>query len=93
MTPLERQAARALGRCVFLPGTGPKRFAQAMSNVARTQPDYELTEKQATYLWTLVKMYRKQLPHGWNEVAEQMIADPSRPASEIVVTSQLKLPL
>lgn len=64
MSNEEKQMAIALGRCVFLPGSPPKRFARDMAANARSENPKPLTEKQASWLRKLVHNYRRQIPQA-----------------------------
>ena len=64
MTDSERQMARDLNRCTFVPGIGTKRFARNMAAVADRPDAPALTEKQAKYLREAVIRYRRQIPAG-----------------------------
>ncbi len=59
MTPLEREATTALGRCRYLPGSFAKRWART---VAAWPDDRELTLKQKNRLWEQCWTFRRQLP-------------------------------
>lgn len=61
MTEAERRMARALGRCRFLPGSPPKRFARQVAAEAERE-DAQLTGPQARWLRSLVQRYRRQIP-------------------------------
>ncbi len=59
MTPLERIATTALGRCRYLPGSFAKRWGRIVSN----WPDErELTLNQKKRLWDQCWTFRRQLP-------------------------------
>lgn len=62
MTDTEKKLAIALVGCTFLPGSPPKRFACQMADHAKSSEPKPLTEKQAAWLRTLVRQYRRQLP-------------------------------
>ncbi len=67
MTPLERDATKALGQCRFLPGTSAKRFAR---DLAEKSDDYELSPKQKKFFWFLCWRFRRQLPPEIVKMAE-----------------------
>lgn len=62
MSDEEREAATALSKCTFVPGTPPKRFARDMASAARHKPDLELTDGQRKYLFDLLHRFRRQIP-------------------------------
>jgi len=61
MTPLEREATKALGpdRCRYLPGSFAKRWGRIVSN---WPDDRELTLSQKNRLWDQCWTFRRQLP-------------------------------
>ena len=61
MTDEQKQKARALEKCSFLPGSYQKRFAHSVAATARYKPELDLTEKQAKYLNDLFHQYRRQI--------------------------------
>jgi hypothetical protein len=61
MTLDERRMARALGRCVFLPGTCDKRFALQMKTRAEELRP-RISVRIAKLLREKVIMYRRQIP-------------------------------
>lgn len=61
MTDVQLEQARALGRCAFTPGSAAKRFARWAADLARVQPDRELTPKAAAFLDRLAHSYRRQI--------------------------------
>lgn len=63
MTDNERLYARAIapGMVTYLPGIGTKRFARDMDQLARYQPQRDLSTKQAHYLRQVVVRYRRQI--------------------------------
>lgn len=93
MTPLEFEAARALMACRWLPGMPAKRYIRQLLHAHRVEPETRLTDEQAAYLWACVIRYRRQLPGDLVAVARQLVRDPSRALSEVVVPEQLGLPL
>lgn len=60
MTPLERRAAFALGRCSFPIASWSKRFGRALHQQA-SQVDPRISERQAVALWRNVYTYRRQI--------------------------------
>lgn len=60
MTALEQDAARALGKCTYLPGSFEKRFARDMASHASSESP-QITERQRAWLWKQVYRYRKQI--------------------------------
>jgi hypothetical protein len=55
----EIELSRALGSCLFPPGTNQKRFAQNMAGYTGL-----ITERQRWYLYKMVVRYRRQIaPH------------------------------
>lgn len=62
MSSEEREMARALGDCSFLPGSSAKRFAWRISGVAG-EDDPQISEREAGYLRGLVYTFRRQIPH------------------------------
>lgn len=61
MTEPERIAAEALGACIFIPGSPPKRFARQIAADAKSA-NPQITERQAEWLRVLVHRYRRQIP-------------------------------
>lgn len=61
MTPAQIEAAIALEKCTFLPGSYEKKFARGMAAIATSEPGRELTDKQLAYLEKLLHRYRRQL--------------------------------
>ncbi len=59
MTPLERAATTALGKCSYLPGSGDKRYAK---QIAAKPDEFAFTLKQQDRLWETCWKYRRQLP-------------------------------
>lgn len=74
MTPLQIQFAQALRGVVFCPGSGTKRFARDMAQLAEHQPERELTPKQAEYLRTAVIRFRRQIPAAVVDLARSVTA-------------------
>lgn len=72
MTEAEKSLAFALAGCVFVPGTGTKRFAKDMAARAQLQNPQPLTEKQREYLRTAVIRFRRQIDPGVVALAESM---------------------
>lgn len=62
MTSEQIAMARALARVTFPPGSGTKRFARDMAEVANLRPATTMTTRQATYLAESVVRYRRQIP-------------------------------
>jgi hypothetical protein len=62
VTDEEKEIAKALSRCTFVPATPPKRFARDMASAAEHRPDLELTERQRKYLFDLLHRFRRQIP-------------------------------
>lgn len=56
----EKQAAQALAKCTYLPGSFEKRFARDMDSIARGEHP-TITAKQRVWLWKQVHRYRKQI--------------------------------
>lgn len=52
---LEIRAFKALSACRFQPASNHKRFARDMA-----LESVQITDKQAAYMWRLVKRYRRQ---------------------------------
>lgn len=63
----QKQKIQALNRCTFLPASYPKRFVRDIYSMSQSEPDKELSEKQAAYLDKLYYMYRRQIGVFWNE--------------------------
>lgn len=66
MTEFENQALNALAGVSMRLGSGGKRFRNDLlwyrdHNHAANLADYKLTARQASYLWFLVDMYRRQI--------------------------------
>jgi len=61
MTDIERTACTALARVSFPPGTGAKRLARSLTAQA-AQPAPEITDAQASALWSIVHRFRRQIP-------------------------------
>jgi hypothetical protein len=59
MTYEEKQIINMLITCSFLPGSNDKKFVYNMK--AKMQYDYQLSDKQKTYLYKLLHRYRKQI--------------------------------
>ncbi len=59
MTPLEREATKALGACRYLPGSFAKRWGRT---VAKWPDERELTLSQKHRLWEQCWTFRRQLP-------------------------------
>jgi hypothetical protein len=72
VTPEQQTFAKALSRCTFCPGTGTKRFARDMAELACRDPVREITPRQAEYLRTAVIRYRRQIAADVVELAEKM---------------------
>ena len=64
MTDEQRDMARALGQCSFLPGSWDKRFARDMAAMAE-DPDAALTRRQAETLMEVCHRYRRQIGREW----------------------------
>ena len=62
MTKTQIDAIQILSRCTFAPATTAKRFVRDMSTKSS---DYELSDKQKSYLWKLVYQYRGQHKNKW----------------------------
>lgn len=61
MTPEQRELIDKLKQCRFAVGSYDKRFVNDMS----VKPDnYQLTDKQASFLEKLAHRYRRQLAKG-----------------------------
>lgn len=60
MTEREQDAARALSKCTYLPGSFEKRFARDMASHASSESP-QITERQRTWLWKQVFRYRRQI--------------------------------
>ena len=69
MTLLEQRAVTALARCRLLPGSWNKRFIRSLGG----QPTLNLSPKQSSCLWKLVRHYRRQLPGELVGIAEGMM--------------------
>jgi hypothetical protein len=73
----EEQGAKidALGRCTFIPGSGPKRFVHDVIRTFARLPEREPSPKQVDYLDFLCYHFREQLS-GWvpSDKLEQWIA-------------------
>ena len=59
------------------PGTHCKRFARDM---AAKPDDYELTERQRSYVWYLAWRYRRQVPREVSDMALEINAGRPKPA-------------
>ncbi len=59
MTPLEREATKALGAVRYLPGSFAKRWGRTVSNWPDSR---ELTLNQKKRLWDQAWTFRRQLP-------------------------------
>lgn len=70
MTPAQISMATALARVTFPPGSGTKRFARDMADLATQQPDKVLTLRQAQYLAEAVVRYRRQIPAAVEALAK-----------------------
>ena len=62
MTAAEIEIALAFDRVKFLPASWDKSFARQWSNQARGNPKFQLTDKQAEWLYRLLYKYRRQIP-------------------------------
>ena len=69
VTPEENRALNALEKCSMRMASSGKRFRNDLIYFRSRDPQYRLTKKQASYLWLLVDMYRRQIPDvqliGW----------------------------
>ena len=72
MTTDQMTMAAHLARCIFVPGTGTKRFAQEMAYRASRPEPKPLTGRQAEYLRTAVIRFRKQIPAEVVELARSL---------------------
>lgn len=63
MTPDENAALDALELASMRIASAGKRFRNDMLAQRRADPAYKLTERQALYLWSLVFLYRRQIPN------------------------------
>jgi hypothetical protein len=61
MTDFEDQALAALAGVSMRLGSGGKRFRNDMLWHREHEPGFKLTARQASYLWFLVDMYRRQI--------------------------------
>lgn len=61
MSSEEREMAKHLGRCSFLPATPAKRFAGEIAGRAQLD-EPEISESEAGYLRGLVYTFRRQIP-------------------------------
>lgn len=62
MISLENEALDALARTSMRVASSGKRFRNDMIFHRQQDPQYKLTKRQALYLWSLVDMYRRQIP-------------------------------
>ena len=60
MTEQEKDAALALSKCTFLPGSFEKRFARDMASIVNGEMP-QITPKQKIYLWRLTYKFRRQI--------------------------------
>jgi hypothetical protein len=61
MTEFENQALDALANASMRIASGGKRFRNDMIWHREHEPGFKLTARQASYLWFLVDMYRRQI--------------------------------
>ena len=72
MTTDQMTMAAHLARCIFVPGTGTKRFAHDMAARALTMDPKPLTDRQAEYLRTAVIRFRRQIPRQVVDLAHSL---------------------
>lgn len=70
MTRHEREVARALSECSFLPGTWEKKFASDMGERADKAPGKPISGRQALCLERLAWKFRRQMPRHLVPAAE-----------------------
>lgn len=74
MTPSQIAVAKALGRCSLPIGTAAKRFALDMAAHAERMPEKPISEKQGAYLLALATKFRRQMPAGLLDKADNKLA-------------------
>lgn len=74
MDPIERDIARALGRCTYQPASWDKRFARDIA-YASDNPEVEATDRQRWWLHRLAVRYRRQMPARLVEAATAWLAE------------------
>lgn len=70
MTQEQIMQAKLLDGCTYLPGSFEKRFARNMAALAETNPEKELTAKQADWLEKQFFRYRNQIGKADKQVKE-----------------------
>jgi hypothetical protein len=80
MTELEQRALKALTGVTMRPYAGGKRFLREMEPRMERKDGYQLTERQAWYLWFQIYTYRRQIHDaelvGWGKQVKEAAALP-----------------
>jgi hypothetical protein len=76
MTEDQKLICRALGAVNYLPGSFDKRFGNNLSQMAKENPEKELSEKQNEWMFRLLYKYRKQLPLPYHTHKDNPLCSP-----------------